>query len=92
MSQMFSLTSRKRESFSGDGVNLTENSRWSNQGKKKKTEQHGEADAEGGKGARVTTRDISPPMTDKAERVMGIKAYEIHVRSDVDVESVVSRN
>lgn len=92
VSQMFTLTSRKRESVSDGGVSLTETSGWYDQGKKKKkTEKHGEADAKAGKGARVTTRDITPAVTDKAERVMGIKTYEIHVRNDVDVESVVSR-
>lgn len=93
VSQMFTLASRKRESASGDGISLTENSGWYDQGKKKTTTgKHGEADAKGGKGVRVTTRNISPPTSDKAERVMGIKAYEIHMKKDVDVESVVSRD
>lgn len=92
VSQIFSLASRRKGSVSDDGITLAETSGWYDQGKKKKTEKHGEADAEGGKRARVTTRNIGPPMTDKVERVMGIKACEIHVRKDVDVESVVSRD
>ena len=60
--------------------------------KKKEKEGSGGSETEGGREAGATRMKISPPMTEKAERVMGIKTYEIHVRRDVDVESVVSRD
>ena len=88
VSQMFTLASRKRKDSTNDGETLTENSTWYEE---RKREQGGKSDVEGGTGASVTTREISPPMTEKAEKLMGIKAQEIHVRRDVDVESVVSR-
>lgn len=79
VSQMFTLTSRKGRSPLSDEETLTETSGW--YGEKK----DGKSNFDGGKGA-------SPPMTNKAERVMGIKTQEIHVRRDVDVESVASRD
>ena len=60
--------------------------------KTKVKERSGGSDTDGGKEANATRMKISPPMTGKAERVMGIKTYEIHVRRDVDVESVASRD
>lgn len=51
----------------------------------------GKIGTEGGKGPNVTAKQISPPMT-KAERVMGLSAPQIHVKRDVDVESVASRD
>lgn len=83
---MFTLTSRKGKYSSSDEATLAENS--GRYGEKK----NGKSDTEGGQGASVTTKEISPPMTQKAERVMGIKPQEIHVRRDVDVESVASRD
>ena len=55
----------------------------------KKNERSG---AESGKEALVRTKEISSPMTRKAERVMGIKASEIYVRREMDVESLASRD
>ena len=91
VSDMFS---RKERGSSSDGETFAEPSGWREEERRKKEERSGESDTEGGKeaGATTRTRKISPPKTDKAERVMGIKTYEIHVRRDVDVESVVSRN
>ena len=86
VSQMFTLTSRKGKYSSSDETTLTETSGWYG-GKK-----NGKSDTKGGNQASVTTKEISPPMTEKAERVMGIKPHEIHVRRDVDVESVASRD
>ena len=86
VSQMLTLTSRKGKYSSSDEETLTETSEW--YGEKK----NGKANVDGGKQAIVITKEISPPMTLKAERVMGIKPKEIHVRRDVDVESVASRD
>lgn len=98
VSQMFSLTSRKGKFLSSDEETLTESSAWYGE-KKKNTDNTGQCDntvqcgVEVGKEtACVTTKEISPPMTQKAERLRGIKAQEIHVRRDVDVESVASRD
>ncbi|CAF9908254.1 MAG: hypothetical protein ALECFALPRED_004362 [Alectoria fallacina] len=91
VSQMLmTLTSSKSKPFSSDEETLTEmteSSAW--HGEKKKD---GKTGAESGKEASVRTREISSPMTRKAERVMGIKASEIHVQREVDVESVASRD
>ena len=65
---------------------MTESSAWDAE---KKNERSG---AESGKETSVRTKEISSPMTRKAERVMGIKASEIYVRREVDVESVASRD
>ena len=90
MSQMF--TRKERDSSSNSGT-LSESSVWLEEERKRKNnEKEISGDTEGGKEASATTRKISPPISDKAERVMGIKSYEIHVRRDVDVESVVSRD
>lgn len=86
VSQMLTLTSRKGKYSSSDEETLTETFRW--YGEKK----DGKSGAEAGKDASVTTKEISPPMPQKAERVMGINAQEIHVRRDVEVESVASRD
>lgn len=85
MSQMWTLASGKGKHSSSDEETLTETSGWYGE------KNDGKASAKGGKGAVVSTKEISPPMT-KAERVMGISAPQIHVRKDVDVESVVSRD
>ena len=92
VSQMFSR--KERDSSSSNDGTLAEPSRWAEEErmKMKQKDSSGESDMEGGKEAGATTRKISAPMTTKAERVMGIKTYEIHVRRDVDVESVVSRD
>ncbi len=86
VSQMFTLTSRKGKYSSSDEATLTETSGWyaENSG--------GKVVPKGGKEASVTTKEISPPMTQKTERIMGIKPQVIHVRKDVDVESVASRD
>ena len=94
VSQMFS---RKERGSASGGETFADNSRWYEEEeermkRKKEKERSGESDTEDGKEAGATTMKISPPMTDKAERVMGIKTYEIHVRRDVDVESVASRD
>ena len=96
VSDMFS---RKERGFSSDGETFAETSGGLEEERKKKEERSGESDMESGKEAgatttmtTTTTRKISPPKTDKAERMMGIKTYEIHVRRDVDVESVASRD
>ena len=81
VSQMLTLTSRKEKYSSSDEKTLTETSGW--YGEKKS----GKANVDGGKQAIVTTKEISSPMTLKAERVMGIKPKEIYVRRDVDVET-----
>ena len=88
MSQMLTLTSRKgKELSSGDGILIETSGRYEEKEK-------GVSGAEDGKEARVTTMEISSPLTQKAERVMGIKAQEIHVKRnvDVDVENVASRD
>ena len=91
VSDMFS---RKERGFSSNGETFAETSGGLEEERRKKEERSGESDMESGKeaGATTTTRKISPPKTDKAERMMGIKTYEIHVRRDVDVESVASRD
>ena len=93
VSQMFSPTSRKGRNFSSGGETLAE-APVSCEEKKEKTKKNKNviSDAEDGKGPSVVTREISPPMTEKAERLMGIKAQEIHVRRDVDVECLVGRD
>ena len=66
------------------------------------TEWYGEKRGDGGSGAEgrgggdakeasVSATEISSPMTRKAEKVLGLKPKEIHVRREVDVESVISR-
>ena len=53
------------------------------------------AGAEGGgdaKEASVSAKEISSPITRKAERVLGLTPQEIHVRRDVEVECVISRD
>ena len=87
VSQMLTHASREEKDDSSDGEILTEN-----RGRYGEEKMNEGSDGKGEKSASVTTRQISPPMTDKAKRVMGIKAPEIHVRKDVDVESVMSRN
>ena len=95
VSQMFSR--KERDSSSNNGT-LAETAGWYEEEERMKRkkemekERSGESDTEGGKAAGATTMKISQPMTDKAERVMGIKTYEIHVRRDVDVESVASQD
>ena len=91
VSQMFS---RKERDSSSDGRTLAETPGWHEEErmKKKVKEGSGESDTEGGQEAGARRMKVSPPMTGKAARVMGIKTYEIHVRRDVDVESVVSRD
>lgn len=86
VSQMWTLATGKWKYSSSDEETLTETSGW--YGEKK----NGKAYIDGEKQASVTTKEISPPMTQKAERVMGIKPQEIHVRREVDVESVTSRD
>ena len=80
---MWPLTSRRGKTSSSDAT-LTETSGWYGQ---KGNSKFG---PEGGKGASVTTKEISPPITQKADRVLGITTQAIHVRRDVDVESVAS--
>ena len=87
MSQMFSLTSRKGKFNSADEETLTESPRY--YGEKSPG---GQVSDESGKVTSVITREISHPMTEKAERVMGIRVYGTPVRRDVDVESFVSRD
>ena len=88
------MFSRKEKDSSSNGETLAEPSRWQEEEgmRKNEKERSGESDTESGKEAGAKTMKISPPMTEKAERIMGIKTYEIHVRRDVDVESVVSRD
>ena len=90
------MFSRKERGSSSNGGTLAETSAWNEEEermkRKKEKEISAQSDTEGRKEAGATTMRISPPMTDKAERVMGIKTYEIHVRRDVDVESVASRD
>ena len=53
------------------------------------------AGAEGGgdvKEPSVSAKEISSPITQKAERVLGLKPQEIYVRREVEVESVISRD
>ena len=90
ISQMFTLTSKKGNNFSSDGETLAETSGWYEE--MKKTGKDSEHGAQNGKEPSVTTRAISSPMTEKAERLMGFKRQEIHVRRDVDVESAVNRD
>ena len=93
VSQMFSPTSRKGRNFLSGGENLAETpASYEEKQEKTKKNKNSISDAEDSKGLSVVTREISPPMTEKAERLMGIKAQEIHVRRDVDVESLVSRD
>ena len=86
VSQMFTLNSRKSRYASSDEVILSEDPTWSGE----KT--NGQAAAEEGKRTGVTAMEISPPLTSKAEGVLGLKGQEIHVRRDVEVESVASRD
>lgn len=86
VSQMLTLTSRKGKYSSSDEETLTETS--GEDGEKN----NGKANVDDGKQAIVITKEISPPMTLKAERLMGIKPKGIYVRRDVDVESVASRD
>lgn len=56
---------------------------------------NGAPGAEGGENAKeasASAKEISSPMTQKAERVLGLKPQAIHVRREVDVESVISRD
>ena len=93
VSQMFSFTSSKGTDFSSEGETLAVAPASFEEKKNKMKENRIEkSDVEDGKGPRVVTREISPPMTEKAERLMGIKAQEIHVKRDVDVENLVSRD
>lgn len=93
VSQMLSLTSRKGKYSSSDEESLTESSSSAWYGEKKKFSNTAQCGVESRKEAPcVTTKEISPPMTQKAERMRGIKAQEILVRRDVDVESVASRD
>ncbi|KAF6232414.1 hypothetical protein HO173_009519 [Letharia columbiana] len=85
VSQMWTLTSRRGKTSSSDAT-LTETSGWYGE------KGNGKSGPEGGKGASVTTKEISPPITQKADRVLGITTQAIHVRRDVDVESVASRD
>ena len=91
LSDMFTLTSRRGKTSSSDEETLAETSgRWyTEEGEKKKMQGDSGAESDG-KGMNVTTRAISPPMPEKAERLMGIKGLEVHVRQDVDVESSLS--
>ena len=96
VSQMFS---RRERGSSSDGETLAETQGWREEerrmkmNKKNEKERSGESDTElENEAGATTTRKISAPMSDKAERVMGIKTCEIHVRRDVDVESVASRD
>ncbi|CAD6580868.1 MAG: hypothetical protein ASARMPRED_000351 [Alectoria sarmentosa] len=89
VSQMLTLTSRKSKPFSSDEEILTGMAQSSAWDAEKKNERSG---AESGKEALVRTKEISSPMTRKAERVMGIKASEIYVRREMDVESLASRD
>lgn len=93
VSQMLSLTSRKGKYSSSDEESLTESSSSAWYGEKKKFSNTAQCGVESRKEAPcVTTKETSPPMTQKAERMRGIKAQEILVRRDVDVESVASRD
>ena len=87
MSQMFSLTSRKGKTNSADEETLTETPRC--YGEKSPD---GEVSVESGKATKVTTKEISYPMTEKAERLMGVRVYGTPMRRDVDVECFVSRD
>lgn len=86
VSQMLTLASRKGKYSSSDEETLTETSGWYGERK------NGRSGADGGRDTSVTTKEIGPPMPQKAERVMGINAPEIHVRRDVEVQSVASRD
>ena len=86
MSQMFTLTSRRSKNASSDEEILTETS-----GKYEEKE-YGKSVADSGQGTKVVTKEISLPMTEKAERLMGVKRQEIYVRRDIDVESMSSRD
>lgn len=86
VSQMWTMTTGRGRSSSSDEETLTETSGW--YGDKRNVN----ADVVGEKQASATTREISAPMTEKAERVMGIKPKEIYVRREVDVESVASQD
>ena len=89
VSQMWTLASRKGKDVSSDEETLTE---W--YGEKRGTGGSG-AEGRGGddaKEASVSAKEISSPMTLKAERMLGLKPQEIHVRREVDVESVISRD
>ena len=89
VSQMWTLASRKGRDVSSDEETLTE---W--YGEKRDIYEAGAKGSGGGdaKEASVSTKEISSPMTQKAERVLGLKPQEIHVKKEVDVESVISRD
>ena len=81
------IRTKKAQDSSDDENTLTETARW-HEGRKRT----GKIKAESRKMTSVTAKEISPPRTQPAERVLGIKTPEIYVRSDVDVESVASRD
>ena len=87
MSQMFTLTSRKGTVNSTDEETLTESARYCGE-----KNPNGKVSDEGGKVANVIKKEISHPITEKAERLMGIKIYRTPVRRDVDLENFVSRS
>ena len=87
MSQMFTLTSRKGKATLSDKETLAEASRCYEEKSPK-----GKVGDECGKSTNVITREISHPMTEKAERLMGIKISRSPVRRDIDVESLMSRD
>ena len=92
-SQMLTLASRKQTDSSSDGETLADSHGWYEEEKQKiRKKKNGGSDAEDGKEASVEMPNISWPITDKAGRVMGIKACEIHVTNEVDVESVLSQD
>ena len=87
VSQMWTLASRKGKDVSSDEETLTE---WC--GEKRGDGAPGIEGKGDAKEATVSAKEISSPMTQKAERVLGLKPQGIHVRREVDVESVISRD
>ena len=87
VSQMWTLASRKGKYASSDEETWTE---W--YGEKRGNGASGAEGGGNGKEASASAKEISSPMTRKAERVLGLKPQEIHVRREVDVESVISRD
>lgn len=80
MSQMWTPNSRMGKYPSSDDEILLEIPEW--YGEKKS----GKFGAESGKEASKTTKQSSPPVTQRTERLFGIKPQEINVRRDVDVD------
>ena len=96
VSQMLTMVSKRsgKGSLNGEETSFTETSGWYEEEKKKKEKKEKKKGSPGGSEASVTTEEteVSPSVGSKADRVMGVKTHQIHVRKDVDVESVASRD